>query len=71
MTRVLSAWSINGSAAIAVTTALWGVRADLTSPRIAIAAAGVPLLATPALLPRRGSQTSVPDTAVERLTTAR
>ena len=34
-------------------TALWGVLATLTSPRIAIAVAGVLLLATPLLLPRR------------------
>ncbi|MGQ4515349.1 MFS transporter [Streptomyces sp. DW26H14] len=53
VTRVLSAWSVSSSVAIAALTALWGVLADLTSPRTAIAAAGVLLLASPLLLPRR------------------
>jgi hypothetical protein len=52
VTRVLSAWSISTSASIAALTALWGGLATLTSPRIAIAAAGVLILATPLLLPR-------------------
>ncbi|WP_328743373.1 MFS transporter [Streptomyces caniferus] len=51
--RTLAAWSISSSAAIAAMTALWGLLAALTSPRTAIAAAGVLLLATPFLLPRR------------------
>jgi hypothetical protein len=34
-------------------TALWGLLASLTSPRAAIAAAGLLMLATPLLLPRR------------------
>jgi MFS family permease len=50
--RGLAAWSITSNATIALLTAAWGVLATLTSPRIAIAAAGVLLLATPALLPR-------------------
>ena len=33
---------------------MWGLLASLTSLRAAIAAAGVLLLATPVLLPRRG-----------------
>jgi hypothetical protein len=52
--RTLSAWSVTSSLTIAAMTALWGLLAGLTSPRIAIAAAGVLLLATPVLLPRRG-----------------
>jgi hypothetical protein len=48
----LSAWSIASSASIAALTALWGLLAGLTSPRIAIAIAGVLLLATPLLLRR-------------------
>ena len=52
--RTLSAWSVSSSLTIAAMTALWGVLAGLTSPRIAIAAAGLLLLATPLLLPRRG-----------------
>lgn len=52
--RVLTAWSITSSTGIAVITVLWGLLAQLTGPRAAIALAGVLLLATPFLLPRRG-----------------
>ncbi|MCQ4081045.1 MFS transporter [Streptomyces sp. RB6PN25] len=51
--RTLSAWSVSSSAIIAALTALWGLLAAITSPRAAIAAAGVLLLTTPLLLPRR------------------
>lgn len=51
--RVLAAWSVSKNLTIAALTASWGVLASLTSPRIAIAAAGVLLLGTPLLLPRR------------------
>ncbi len=51
--RTLSAWSITSNATIAALTALWGLLASLTSPRMAVAIAGVLLLATPLLLPRR------------------
>ncbi len=51
--RTLSAWSVTSSASIAALTALWGLLASLTSPRTAIAVAGVLMLATPLLLPRR------------------
>jgi MFS family permease len=51
--RTLSAWSVTSSATIAALTALWGLLASFTSPRIAIAIAGALLLATPLLLPRR------------------
>ncbi|WP_043673389.1 MFS transporter [Streptomyces xylophagus] len=50
--RTLTAWSISTSAAIAALTATWGVLAAATSPRTAIALAGVLLLASPLLLPR-------------------
>ncbi|MFC5823054.1 MFS transporter [Nonomuraea insulae] len=50
--RTLSAWSISASASIAAMTAVWGLLAAVTSPRTAIAVAGVLLLATPLLLPR-------------------
>ncbi|MEV6553025.1 MFS transporter [Streptomyces sp. NPDC051597] len=53
LARTLAAWSISSSAAIAALTAAWGLLAATTSPRTAIAAAGVLLLATPLLLPRR------------------
>lgn len=52
VSRGLTAWSITSNATVAVMTGLWGVLATLTSVRVAIAVAGVLLLATPALLPR-------------------
>ena len=51
--RTLSAWSISSSASIALCTGLGGVLADLTSTRTALAAAGLAVLASPLLLPRR------------------
>ena len=51
--RVLAAWSVSTSLVTAALTAMWGVLASLTSPRSAIAVAGILLLATPLLLPRR------------------
>ncbi|MEU6380739.1 MFS transporter [Streptomyces sp. NPDC046909] len=50
--RTLSAWSVSGKLTTAALTALWGLLAAVTSPRTAIAVAGVLLLATPLLLPR-------------------
>lgn len=51
--RTLSAWSISSKAVIAVMTALWGVLAAASTPRVAVAVAGVLILATPLLLPRQ------------------
>jgi hypothetical protein len=51
--RTLSAWSVTSNATIAAMTALWGLLATLTSPRTAIAVAGLLILVTPLLLPRR------------------
>jgi hypothetical protein len=51
--RTLSAWSVTSNATIAALTAVWGVLASLTSLRAALAIAGLLLLATPLLLPRR------------------
>ena len=51
--RTLSAWSVTANATIAALTALWGVLASLISLRAALAVAGLLLLATPLLLPRR------------------
>ncbi|WP_103341587.1 MFS transporter [Amycolatopsis sp. CA-126428] len=51
--RSLSAWAVSTKAAIATLTAVWGVLAGLTGPRVAIGIAGVLALATPLLLPRR------------------
>jgi MFS family permease len=60
--RTLSAWSISSNATIAAMTALWGLLASLTSPRAAIALAGLLILATPLLLPRhdRAAQPASP-----------
>jgi MFS family permease len=55
--RVLAAWSITSSATIAACTALWGLLATFTSPRVGVAVAGVLILATPLLLPRRDRST--------------
>jgi hypothetical protein len=51
--RMLASWSTSTTLATAALTAVWGGLASLTSPRIAIAAAGILLLGTPLLLPRR------------------
>ncbi len=53
--RVLSAWSVTSNATVAVMTAVWGLLAAVTSPRAAIAAAGVLMLATPLLLRSRSA----------------
>jgi MFS family permease len=50
--RVLTAWSISTNTSIAVVTVVWGLLAQLTNPRAAIALAGILLLGTPFLLPR-------------------
>jgi predicted MFS family arabinose efflux permease len=57
----LSAWSISSSASIAVLSALGGLLADATSPRTAITIAGLLILASPLLLPRREDSALVPD----------
>ena len=54
--RTLSAWSISSSASIALLSALGGLLADVTSPRTAITVAGLLILASPLLLPRRQEQ---------------
>lgn len=53
--RTLSAWSISSSASIAVLTALGGLLADATGPQTAITVAGLVILVSPLLLPRRES----------------
>jgi MFS family permease len=53
--RTLSAWSVTGKLITAALTALWGLLATLTGTRAAIALAGLLLLATPLLLPRRAA----------------
>ena len=51
ITRVLAAWSVGGIATRAVLVAAWGVLAAVTSPRWALGAAGLLLLAVPLLFP--------------------
>ncbi|MFG3032422.1 MFS transporter [Streptomyces sp. NPDC048253] len=51
--RTLSAWAVTTKASTALLTAVWGVLGGLLGPRTAIGLAGVLLLATPLLLPRR------------------
>lgn len=69
--RTLTAWSVSGKAVTATLTALWGVLAGLAGPRAAIALAGVLLLATPLLLPRRevlaGTEEVGPDPGLTRV----
>ncbi|MFF0574935.1 MFS transporter [Streptosporangium saharense] len=55
ITRTLSAWSVTTKATTALLTATWGVLGTLFGPRTAIGLAGVFLLATPLLLPRRST----------------
>ncbi|MGC4792052.1 MFS transporter [Micromonospora sp. DT178] len=61
--RVLVAWNVTGTGAIAVLTALWGALAAVAGVRAAIGVAGVLLLATPFLLPRTGTGTPVGEPA--------
>ncbi|MFD3727381.1 hypothetical protein [Streptomyces sp. NPDC058671] len=49
-------------ASTALLTAFWGVLGGLLGPRAAIGLAGVLLLATPLLLPRRAAAHPLPDT---------
>ncbi len=51
--RTLSAWSVTSKATTAAMTGLWGLLAAVTGPRTAIAIAGLLILTTPLLLPRR------------------
>ncbi|MFE3516038.1 MFS transporter [Streptomyces sp. NPDC059166] len=51
--RALSAWSVTAKAATALLTAAWGVLGSLAGPRTAVGLAGLFLLATPLLMPRR------------------
>jgi MFS family permease len=59
--RTLSAWSIGQQASIAIFTMLGGLLADFTSPRTALAFAGLLILTSPLLLPRRQWLAPVPE----------
>jgi hypothetical protein len=52
------AWSVSRSATIAALSALWGLLASLTTPRTAIAAAGVLILAPRSCSPGTTAATS-------------
>ncbi|WP_169947416.1 MFS transporter [Microbispora sp. H11081] len=54
--RTLSAWTVTTRATTALLTAVWGVLGGLLGPRTAVGLAGVLLLATPLLLPRRATE---------------
>ncbi|MYX99348.1 MFS transporter [Streptomyces sp. SID486] len=54
--RTLSAWSVTTKASTALLTAVWGVLGGLLGLRTAIGLAGMLLLATPVLLPRRAAR---------------
>ncbi|WP_157111714.1 MFS transporter [Nocardia beijingensis] len=58
--RTLAAWSISSSAAIAVLSALGGLLAGATSPRTAVTVAGLLILVSPLLLPRREDAAPAP-----------
>ena len=51
VTRMLAAWSVGSTTTRAVLVAAWGVLATVTSPRWALAAAGLLLLTVPLLFP--------------------
>jgi MFS family permease len=64
ITRTLSAWSVSTKASIAAMTAIWGLLAGLTGPRVAIGIAGVLVLVTPFLLPRHDRTPAQPSRTV-------
>ncbi|WP_236652300.1 MFS transporter [Streptacidiphilus neutrinimicus] len=55
--RTLNAWTVTTKASTAALTAVWGVLGAVLGLRPALALAGVLLLATPLLLPRRAAVT--------------
>jgi hypothetical protein len=60
LARTLTAWSISGGLSIAVLSALAGVLADVTSPRVALVVAGVLILFSPLLLTRLPPEAHAP-----------
>jgi MFS family permease len=64
--RTLSAWSISSSASIAILAALGGLLANATNPRTALTVAGLLILTSPLLLPRRPGPGDVPDRELEQ-----
>lgn len=68
LARTLAAWTITTRLTVAVLTAMWGVLASVAGVRIAIALAGVGMLATPLLLPTRSRLDVASNQAPEALT---
>ncbi|MFE2140788.1 MFS transporter [Streptomyces sp. NPDC059456] len=68
--RTLSAWAVTTKASTALLTAVWGALAALLGLRTAIGLAGVLVLATPLLLPRRAA-THLAEPAVDLATGGR
>ncbi|MDN3260369.1 MFS transporter [Streptomyces sp. CSDS2] len=65
--RTLSAWTVTTRSSTALLTAAWGLLGGLLGPRTAIGLAGVLVLTTPLLLPRRtATPLSAPDPAPSR-----
>ncbi len=62
--RVLAAWSVTSTAIRAVLIAVWGLLATATTPRWALAAAGVLLFATALVLPVGGSDQAAHDNEI-------
>lgn len=60
VSRALTAWTVTSTASRAALIALWGLLADATSPRWALAVAGALLLGTPLLLPRAATDSALP-----------
>jgi MFS family permease len=64
LARTLAAWTITTKLTVAALTATWGVLAGVAGLRIAIGLAGVILLASPLLLPKRSRLDSADHEAV-------
>ncbi len=69
VTRTLTAWTVTTRATTALLIALWGVLGSLLGPRTAIGLAGVLLLASPLLLPRR-TPTALPGAPLPKVSPA-
>ncbi|MFI6644707.1 MFS transporter [Streptomyces sp. NPDC050504] len=63
--RTLTAWTITSKLTVAALTGLWGLLAGLTGTRTAIGIAGLLMLATPLLLPRRDRAETGADVGAE------
>jgi MFS family permease len=61
LARTLAAWTITSKLTVATLTAAWGVLASVAGVRVAIAVAGVIMLATPLSLPTRSRLESLDD----------